>query len=81
MTRKPSVHVFSNPKSGWSVKKEGASRAAAVVPTQKEAIVKARSIGKTEKLDVVIHRKDGLVEKKIIHKVLSEPVTRKGPKR
>jgi hypothetical protein len=64
MKKTPPVHVISNPRGGWSVKKEGAGRATAVLPTQKEAISKARSVSKIDKTELVIHKKDGTIQRK-----------------
>lgn len=60
MTKKKDVHVVPHPE-GWATKREGASRAGAVVSTQKEAIERARDTAKREKVEVVIHGKDGKV--------------------
>ena len=48
--------------SGWAVKKEGAQRATKVYPTKEQAIKgaeKSRKLGN----DVVIHKKDGSIQK------------------
>jgi hypothetical protein len=81
MTRKPSVHVVHNPRSGWSVKKEGASRATAVVPTKDEAIHKARTISKADKTEMVIHTKDGTVQNKVNYSTHAKPSTPSKPKK
>ncbi len=67
MKKSPPVHVISNPRGGWSVKKEGADRASKITPTQKEAITVARTISKSEKTELVIHKKDGTIQRKDSH--------------
>lgn len=60
MSKKKDVHVVPHPQ-GWATKKEGASRAGSVQPTQQKAIDKARGQAKRENVEVVIHRKDGKI--------------------
>lgn len=67
MKKKPAVHVISNPHGGWSVKKEGAQRASVVKDTQKEAISDARKISKAFQTELVIHKKDGTIQRKDTH--------------
>jgi hypothetical protein len=54
------IHVIPTMK-GWSVKREGASRASAIFGTKKAALQKARQLKRNSL--VVLHRKDGTVEK------------------
>ncbi len=59
MTKKD-IHVVPH-TDGWATKKEGADRAGVVVDTQREAIERAREQAKRERVEVVIHRKDGTI--------------------
>lgn len=59
MTKKD-IHVVPH-KDGWATKSEGASRAGSVTKTQQQAIDVAREQAKREKVEVVIHRKDGTI--------------------
>jgi uncharacterized protein YdaT len=59
MTKKD-IHVVPHP-DGWATRKEGAQRAGVVADTQREAIERAREQAKREKVEVVIHKKDGTV--------------------
>jgi uncharacterized protein YdaT len=59
MTKKD-IHVVPH-KDGWATRKEGADRAGAVTDTQKEAIERAREQARRDKVEVVIHRKDGRI--------------------
>ena len=55
------AHVIKR-ESGWAVKKQGAQKASKVYTT-KEAAVKGAQKLKKEGHDVVIHKKDGSIEK------------------
>lgn len=60
--KRKSYHVIKR-ESGWSVKKEGASRATSIHSTQKEAIRKALNYAKRHKpATVVVHSADGSIE-------------------
>jgi len=59
MTKKD-FHVVPH-EDGWATKKEGAGRAGVVVDTQKEAIERARDQAIRERVEVVIHKRDGTI--------------------
>ena len=63
--KKPSaserVHVVKR-DSGWAVKKEGSKKASKIHDTKEEAIKDARKSKKSGS-DVVIHKKDGSIQK------------------
>lgn len=59
MTKKD-IHVVPH-SDGWATKKEGAGRAGVVVDTQKEAIDRARQQAIRERVEVVIHKRDGTI--------------------
>jgi len=58
---KKDIHVTPHPKGGWQTKKEGADRAGSKHGTQRDAIDRARGQAKREKVEVVIHGKDGTI--------------------
>lgn len=60
MPKKRDIHVVPH-DSGWATKKEGANRAGSVTDTQKKAIDRAVEQAKREKVEVVIHRRDGTI--------------------
>lgn len=60
MSNKKDIHVVPH-EDGWATKKEGAGRAGSVHETQRDAIDRARDQAKREKVEVVIHRKDGKI--------------------
>jgi len=52
-------HVVPSPDGGWDVQKPGSSRSSAHLPTQADAIDRARTIvGNDGGREVVIHRPD-----------------------
>lgn len=57
---KKDVHVVPH-RDGWATKTEGASRAGTVTDTQKQAIERAREQAQRQRVEVVIHRKDGTI--------------------
>lgn len=59
MTKKD-VHVVPHER-GWATQREGASRAGAVLPTQKAAIDKAKGQAQRDRVEVVIHGRDGKI--------------------
>jgi hypothetical protein len=63
MTKK-STHVVPDPNGGWSVKKEGASRASKRFDKKQDAIIYARNISKNQGAEFVIHRPDGTIHSK-----------------
>lgn len=59
MTKKD-IHVVPH-QDGWATRKEGNDRAGSVHDTQSDAIEQAREQARRERVEVVIHRKDGTV--------------------
>jgi uncharacterized protein YdaT len=60
-TRNKRVHVIKRDK-GWAVKKQGASRASRIYKSKDEAVEKAQKFKKSGH-DLVIHKKDGSIQK------------------
>lgn len=60
MTKKKDIHVVPH-DNGWATKKEGAGRVGSVADTQKEAIERARVQAERERVEVVIHKRDGTI--------------------
>jgi len=61
-TKKSRVHVISRDK-GWAVKKEGASRATKIYKGKDTAVKKATKSAKKKGGDVVVHKRDGSIQK------------------
>ena len=63
MAKQKKVREVVKHPDGWAVKRPGASRAATVHPTQKEAVRRAREIvGKQGGGEVVIHGRSGRIQ-------------------
>ena len=60
MPRK-SYHVIPAPEGGWSVKKEGAHRAARTFETKEPAVRWAEEISRDRETELYIHNKDGRI--------------------
>lgn len=60
-------HVIPNTSGGWSVKKGGASRASKSFDTKKEATSYGRKVSKDQASELVIHGKDGRIQRKDSH--------------
>lgn len=63
----PAVHVISNPRGGWSVKKEGNTKASVVLKTKEGAVNRAREISKKDASELIIHKKDGTIQQRDSH--------------
>ena len=57
------VHVRPKPGEGWEVRKSGEGRLTHQFPSKREALVFARSVGKQRKADLIIHGRDGRIER------------------
>ena len=62
-----SRHVVPNPNGGWDNKKCGNERATSHHDTKADAEKVAREQSKREGSELVIHRKDGTIERKDSH--------------
>ncbi len=60
MSKKTDIHVVPHEK-GWATRREGATRAGSVHPTQSEAIDRGRAQAQRERAELVIHRRDGRI--------------------
>ncbi len=61
MSKKRDIHVVPH-ADGWAVKKENGQRASSVHPTKKDALEQAKDHGKRERVEVVIHGRDGRIQ-------------------
>lgn len=60
-------HVVPNKEKGWSSKKGGADKASKNFGTKKEAEKWSREKSKKEGSELVIHKKDGKIQRKDSH--------------
>lgn len=58
---KKDIHVVPH-ENGWATKKEGNERAGSVHDTKADALEQAREQARRERVEVVIHRKDGTIQ-------------------
>lgn len=61
---KRDVHVVPNHNNGplnWSVKREGAKQASGNHQNKVDAIAQAKQIAINQRLEVIVHRKDGVI--------------------
>lgn len=63
MAKKP-IHVLPA-EQGWVVKKEGAQRVSGRADTKTEAFEIAREIALNQGIDIIVHGKDGKIQKKV----------------
>ena len=64
---KKSHHVVPAPQGGWNVKKGGSGRASKHFERKQDAIERARDISRKQGTELVIHKKDGTIERKASH--------------
>ncbi|MCP4522148.1 MAG: DUF2188 domain-containing protein [Cytophagales bacterium] len=60
-------HVVPNKNGGWDSKKGGAKKASKHFETKKEAEDYSRDLSRKQKTELVIHRKDGTIQRKDSH--------------
>ena len=59
-----SQHVVPSTRGGWSVKKEGASKATKNFETKVAAVKFGREVSKNSKSELYIHKKDGTIQQR-----------------
>ncbi len=59
---KKNIWVVPRRDGDWQVKREGAEKATRVVPTKAEAEKIARDLGRRDKVEVTIQKKDGTIQ-------------------
>lgn len=67
MTPRKTHHVIPNPEGGWDVKKGGSERASKHFPTKKEAEKWGREVSKNQDSELVVHGKDGKIQRSDSH--------------
>lgn len=60
-------HVVPDPNGGWNSKKGGAERASKHFDNKKDAVDYSRELSKRQKTELVIHKKNGKIQKKDSH--------------
>jgi len=67
MAKGNSHHVMPEPSGGWVGKRAGAKHALKHFKTKKEAVGYMRGVSQRQETELVIHRKDGTIEKRDSH--------------
>jgi uncharacterized protein YdaT len=67
MSKKVTHHVVKSPDGGWDVKKGGATRKSGNFETKKEAVSWAREVSKNQGSELIIHKKDGRIQRTDSH--------------
>jgi len=62
-----SHHVVPDLNGGWNVKKGGAKRASKHFDNKKQAENWARQVSKNQRTELVIHKRDGTIQRKDSH--------------
>lgn len=57
------VHVMPKPGEGWEVRKSGEGRLTHQFPSKRDALEFARSVGKQRKAELIIHGRDGRIQR------------------
>lgn len=60
-------HVVPNQRGGWDVKRNGAERASAHFDTKQDAVDRARDISRTQRTELVIHNRNGMISNSDSH--------------
>ncbi|MFA6808450.1 MAG: DUF2188 domain-containing protein [Eubacteriales bacterium] len=67
MAKQDTHHVVHNSDGGWDVKRGGGKKASHHEETKAEAEKIARNISRNQKTELVIHGKDGKIQRKDSH--------------
>jgi hypothetical protein len=71
-----SHHVVLNPNGGWSVIRTGASRATKRFARKQDAIDWASLRSRQDGSELIVHKRDGMVESKSTHRDRQPPQDR-----
>ncbi|MDP2836362.1 MAG: DUF2188 domain-containing protein [Methanobacteriaceae archaeon] len=70
---KETHHVVPDPKGGWKVKKGGSDKSSKNFDNKKDAEKWGRDVSKNQKTELVIHGKNGKIQRKDSHGNDSNP--------
>lgn len=60
---KDNIHIVPH-ENGWAIEKEQSERASRIMPTKEKAVEIGREMAKTQRVELVIHKKDGTIQDK-----------------
>jgi len=67
LAKRTTHHVVPNPKGGWNVKKGGASKASRSFDKKDSATKYARNVSRNQGSELIIHKKDGRIQRTASH--------------
>ena len=67
MTKGANQHVTPHKAGGWQIKSAGGKKATMVISTKEKAVTIARKIAQNQHSELVIHGKNGRIQKKDSH--------------
>ncbi len=79
VSRHNEYHVRPRQSGDWEIRKSGGERASRVLPTKQDAERAGREIAKKQGAELIIHRKDGSIEKRDSHGSATPPQTGNKP--
>ncbi|MNW11410.1 hypothetical protein D3C71_2088600 [compost metagenome] len=60
----PNIHVVPTERNGWAVEVEGTDGATSHYPSQEEAIAAGTEKAKNDKVELIIHGRDGQIRER-----------------
>ncbi|MBM4353879.1 MAG: DUF2188 domain-containing protein [Deltaproteobacteria bacterium] len=67
MSKRKTTHIVPNPEGGWDVKQGGGLRSSGHFETKREAETRGREISQNQGSELVIHGKDGKIQRTDSH--------------
>lgn len=64
ITMSRNVHVIPAGRNGWAVEVEGTDGATSHYPSQEEAVAAGAEKARQDKVELIVHRDDGTVERR-----------------
>lgn len=60
-------HVVPNPNGGWDIRRSGSDRSSGHFDRKQDAVDRGRQISRSQRTELVVHGKDGTVQRKDSH--------------
>lgn len=67
MNKGKSIHVVPNSNDGWNIQQSGGQRSSGHFNTKQPAVDRARELSQNQNKELVIHGKDGKIQRKDSH--------------
>lgn len=65
--KRKETHVVPAGEKGWAIEKENATRVTGYCPTKEEAVRRGREISRNQGTELIIHGRDGRIQKADSH--------------